>query len=106
MGFILIPSFLNFNLQPIAKKVKSYIKHTNDFLKKLHPLTKLPDNSHFCTMDVVGLYPNIPHDEGLSAVRKRADEEDVEDDEEDVSTGTLDELAELVLKNNIFNFNE
>ena len=57
-------------------------------------------------MDVVGLYPNIPHDEGLSAVRKRADEEDVEDDEEDVSTGTLDELAELVLKNNIFNFNE
>ena len=62
MGFILIPSFLDFNLQPIAKKVKSYIKHTNDFLKKLHPLTKLPDNSHFCTMDVVGLYPNIPHD--------------------------------------------
>ena len=99
MGFILIPSFLDFNLQPIAKKVKSYIKHTNDFLKKVHPLTKLPDNSHFCTMDVVGLYPNIPHDEGLSAVRKRADEEDV-------STGTLDELAELVLKNNIFNFNE
>ena len=54
MGFILIPSFLDFNLQPIAKKVKSYIKHTNDFLKKLHPLTKLPDNSHFCTIEQFG----------------------------------------------------
>ena len=53
-------------------------------------------------MDVVGLYPNIPHDEGLSALRKRLNERD----KKDVSTDTLVELAELVLKNNIFNFNE
>ena len=53
-------------------------------------------------MDVVGLYSNIPHDEGLLALRKRLDERE----EKDVSTGTLAELAELVLKNNIFNFNE
>ena len=26
-----------------------------------------------CTIDVVGLYPNIPHEEGLSALRKRLD---------------------------------
>ena len=53
-------------------------------------------------MDVVGLYPNIPHDEGLSALRKRLNERD----KKDVSTDTLVELAELVLKNSIFNFNE
>ena len=29
-----ISSFLDFHLQPIAKKVKSYITDTNDFLKK------------------------------------------------------------------------
>ena len=52
-------------------------------------------------MDVVGLYPNIPHD-GLSALRKRLNERD----KKDVSTDTLIELAELVLKNNIFNFIE
>ena len=51
-------------------------------------------------MDVVGLY--ISHDEGLSALRKRLDERD----EKDVSTDTLVQLAKLVLKNNIFNFNE
>ena len=53
-------------------------------------------------MDVVGLYPNIPHDEGLPALRKLFDERDGKD----VSTDTLVELAELVLKNNIFDFNE
>ena len=97
-----ISLFLDFHLQPIAKKVKSYIKDTNDFLKKLRSLTNLPGNSLLCTMDVVGLYPNIPHDEGLSALRKRLNERD----KKDVSTDTLVELAELVLKNNIFNFNE
>ena len=53
-------------------------------------------------MDVVGLYPNIPHDKGLSALRKRLNERD----KKVVSTDTLVEFVELVLKNNIFNFNE
>ena len=97
-----ISSFLDFHLQPIAKKVKSYIKDTNDFLKKLRSLTNLPSNGLLCTMHVVGLYPNIPHDEGLSALRKRLNERN----KKDVSTDNLGELAELILKNNIFNFNE
>ena len=65
-----ISSFMDFLLQSIAKKVKSYVKDTNDFLKKLRSLKNLPSNSLLCTMDVVGLYPNIPHYEGLSALRK------------------------------------
>ena len=48
------------------------------------------------------MYPNIPHDEGSSALRKRLNERD----EKDVSTDTLVKLAELVLKNNLFHFNE
>ena len=53
-------------------------------------------------MDVIDLHPNISHDEDLPALRGRHDETD----EKDVSANTLVELAELVLKNNIFNFNE
>ena len=52
-------------------------------------------------MDVVGLYSNIPHDEELSAIRKRLDERDGKD----ISTDTVIGLAKLVLKNNIFSFN-
>ena len=39
-----ISSFLDFHLQPLAREVKSYIKDTNDFLKKLRSLPNLPDD--------------------------------------------------------------
>ena len=65
-----ISSVLKFHLLPIAKKVKSYIRDTNDFLKQLRSLTNLPANSLLCTMDEVGLYPNIPLDEGFCSQKK------------------------------------
>ena len=51
-------------------------------------------------MDVVGLYPNIPHDVGPSSLRKRLESRK----EKYVSTDTIIDLAEVVLKNNIFTF--
>ena len=51
-------------------------------------------------MDVVGLYPNIPHEEGLSALRKRLETRK----EKYVSTENITDIAEVVLKNNIFTF--
>ena len=53
-------------------------------------------------MDVAGLYPNIPHDFGLEAMRKALDKRD----DKSISTQTLMDLAELVLKNNYFTHNE
>ena len=96
-----ISAFLDFHLQPLAKCVKSYIKDTNDFLKKLRGLKDLPNDFILCTVDVVGLYPNIPHDDGLASLgrvlEKRQDPK--------ISTESLLELAECVLKNNIFEHN-
>ena len=66
-----ISAFLDFHLQPLAREVKSYIKDTNDFLKILRSLTNLPNDIILCSVDVVGLYPNIPHDECLSVLQKR-----------------------------------
>ena len=95
-----ISEFLDFYLQPLAQAVKSYLKDTNDFLNKLRFLPKLPDNIILCTVDVVGLYPNISHEEGLSALKKRLDNQI----EKYISSDTLCDLAEVVLKNNIFRF--
>ena len=39
-----ISSFVEFHLKPLAQKVQSYIKDTNDFLEKLSNLPVLPDN--------------------------------------------------------------
>ena len=101
-----ISPFLDFHLQPLAQEVKCYIKDTNDFLKKLSSLPKLPDVLfdvfYIILFYVVGLYPNIPHDEGLSALRKRLDLRQ----KKNVTTSTLVELAEVVLKHNIFTFKE
>ena len=82
------------------KILKFYVKDINDFLKKPRCLPNLPDDIILCTVDFVGLYPNIPHDEGLSALRKRLDLRQ----EKDVTTSTVVKIAEVVLKHNIFTF--
>ena len=52
-------------------------------------------------MDVVGLYSNIPHEEGLEALRRALDHRE----NKSVSTESLTELAKVVLKNNCFELN-
>ena len=54
-------------------QVKSYIKDTNDFLKKLRDLPDLPEESINCRIDVVGLFPSIPNEEGLRFLRNVLD---------------------------------
>ena len=70
--------------------------------RKVKSLGQLPEGAILCTIDVIGLYPNIPHDEGLASLRKFLDAST----EKKVTTETLLELAGIVLKNNIFQFNE
>ena len=65
-----ISKFVNHLLAPLAPKINSYIKDTNDFLRKLMAIGTLPEGATLCTVDVVGLYPHIPHDEGLQAVKE------------------------------------
>ena len=72
------------------------------FLQKHRSFPNLPDNIILCTVDVVSLYSNIPHDEVLSALCKRIDLKQFKD----VTKSMLVELAEFVCKNNIFTFKE
>ena len=78
----------------------SYIKDTNEFLLKLKNLRKVPDNAILITADVVGLYPNTPHNEGLEVLKKRIDNFY----EKSIPTEDLFKMAEFVLKNNYFEF--
>ena len=49
----------------------------------------------------MGLYPSIPHEAGLRALREVLDKQD----EKCIPTEDLDKMAEFVLKNNYFEFN-
>ena len=82
--------------------MNSFIKDTNHFLRKIKSLGQLPEGAILCTIDVVGLNPNIPHEETLASLRKFLEART----EKKVTTETLLELAEIVLKSSIFQFSE
>ena len=67
-------------------------------MKKIADLPSLLDNIILCTTDIVGLYPNVPLEEGVIAIRRALDTRE----DKTISTDSLIELAEYVLKNNIF----
>ena len=61
---------------------------------------KFPDGAILVTIDVVGLYPHIPYDEGLTAVRSALNNSC----DSEIPTNDIVDLVELVLKNNKFEF--
>ena len=79
-------------MQPLAQKVKSYIKDTNHFFNKSKSLGKLPQEAILCTIDVVGLCPNVPH--SLTSLGRFLEL----GDNKQIFSDTLLELAEIVLK--------
>ena len=78
-----------------------------DFLHKLGQVGELPEGAILCTIDVVGLYPHIPHNEGLEALKEALST--LEGQVESEQQGSLNEdilsFAEIVLKINNFEFN-
>ena len=97
-----ISSFLDYDLEPLAQTVKSYIKDTNHFLSKLKIFGKLPQGGILCIFEeVVGPYPNIPYSEGLTSLLRFLELRD----NKQISSDTLKELTEIELKN-MFEFNE
>lgn len=58
--------FLEHHLKPLSQIHQSFIE---DFLKNINELRDLADDFILCVIDVVGLYPDIPHKERLEAVR-------------------------------------
>ena len=79
----------------------SYIKDAGDFINKTKNLSTIPDNAILVTADIVGLYPSIPHEAGLRALREALDKQD----KKCIPTEDLIKMAEFVLKNNFFEFN-
>ena len=60
-------------MQPILKRGWSYIKDSQDFINKSRKLGKIPDNTILVTADIMGLYPSIPHNVGIRALKEAID---------------------------------
>ena len=89
-------------MQPLTQKVKLYIKDTNHFLNRLRSLGRLPQGATIYTIDIVGLYLNIPHSEGLNSLGRVLELRD----NKQISSDTLIELGEIELKNSVFQLDE
>ena len=89
-------------MQPLSQRVKSSIKDTNDFLYNIKRIGKLPEGAILCTMDLVGLYCNIPHGEGLVSLYKFLETRE----NKQISSDTLAELAEIVFEFDLKTFEQ
>ena len=96
-----VSEFLDFHIQPLVEGVPSVIKDSTHFLQRLEDLGHIPSTAILCTMDVVGLYPHIPHSEGLEALRLAVNKA-----QGDMPVDDLVSLAKLVLENKFFEFDE
>ena len=100
-----ISQFVDRWLQPHVRKLPSYLKDTTDFLKLIET-RKLPEKCLLASIDVSSLYTNIPHEDGKQSILYylRTNPDTYTQPEQPLPE-VLAELTEIVLKNNVFEFN-
>ena len=54
-----IPEYVNFDLQPIVKRIPYCVKDTNDFIRELDAIKSVPDNTYLASLDVKSSYASI-----------------------------------------------
>ena len=96
-----ISHLLDTILKPIVFNTKSYIRDSPDFIEKVKNI-KLGTDDWFLCLDVVSLYTNIPHDEGILSIRQSLQRYNYRGNP---PVPTILKLLELVLKCNNFCFN-
>ena len=97
-----VSEFLDSELKSVMQEGWSYIKDSGDFIKKLKNIDHIPQDAIMVTADVVGLYPSIPHDAGLEALRKVLDNRE----NNKISIDDLTKMIEFVLKTAVLDLME
>ena len=99
-----IGKYVEHHIKDLANQHKTYLQDTPDFLRQIEGINKqgkLPPNAILVTVDVSGLYTNIPQQEGMDCTKEALDERKVKE----VPTEYIIRLLEIILKHNIFEFN-
>ena len=63
-----ISSYFDCHLKSLVPNVLHILEDTRDFLNYIQELSDHPESSILVSCDVVGLYPNIPHGEGMETM--------------------------------------
>ena len=98
-----ISQLVDFFLNPVSMKVRSYLQDTNDFLRRINNVGSLTPGTLLVTMDVTSLNTNIPNDEGLRAALLALEQH--RRGAVKPTNLSIIKLLNLVLKRNNFQFN-
>jgi hypothetical protein len=96
-----ISVLLDIKLQPYLKQIPTYIQSSTDILIKLNN-KQFPKTCAFLVADIESLYPSIPTAEGLQKLKQFLNRHYHDADD----TEFILQLANWVLKNNMFTFND
>ena len=94
----IISLYLDYHLKSLIPNVPHILEDTRDFVNRIQGLSDLPESNILVSFDIVGLYPQIPHEEGTETMAKYLE---IREDKT-VSTKSLSDLASIVLKENCF----
>ncbi len=86
-----ISSLVDHYLQPHVPKIKSYIRDSGHLIQLLENTT-LPTNCTIGTIDEKAMYTNIPHEEGIQAVKNRLYTQNHDPDTPPIPPGALSDL--------------
>ena len=96
-----LSNFLHLIFSSLISQIPSYIKDSTTFLHKLPQTLEYP--CYLCTMDIVNLYSNIPHDLGINAIEYWTSK--LPPTHSRFPVEFIIESLKIVLDKNIFNFN-
>ena len=94
-----LSAFTEFYLQPLARKLPSFIKDTTDLLNRIEVINNsgpFPEGTLLVSWDVVSMFPNIDNNLGLTAVKNALDARE----RPMPSTQCILEAVEICLKHN------
>ena len=94
--------FVDFHLKPIMQNGWSHIRDSIEFINKIKNLKNIPSNPILVKADILGLYPNIPHESGSNAIKGALENRT----RKSVPTSDILKMMEFVSKNNYSEFNE
>ena len=92
---------VDFLLQPYMPTIPSSIYDTDDFIRIIRNIIDLHSDVLLVTLDVVSLYPSIPDDFGLCALKDFLLDRNLPN----IVVNGIHNMTELVLKKNVFEFN-
>ena len=93
-----ISVYFDYHLKSLVLNIPHILEDTRDFLCGINEIDNIPDDAIVVSFDVVGLYPNIAHEEGIETIRDYLEPRT----DNTVSSNSLSDLGSIILKNNYF----